>query len=64
MSTIGTKTHEIVSILALHIVEDSFIGGRRVSGEKHRLGASHGQTLSHNVVSSTNCYEREPNTHL
>ena len=26
-----------MSILSLHIVEDSFIGGRRVSEEKHRF---------------------------
>jgi len=25
----------------LHIMEDRFTGGRRVSGEKHRLAASH-----------------------
>jgi hypothetical protein len=35
-------------------VEVSFFGGeRRAHGENHRPVASHSQTLSHNVISST-----------
>jgi len=48
----------------LHIVKGSFIDGRIVSGEKHRLATSQGQTLSHNAVSSTKRYERESNIYL
>jgi hypothetical protein len=37
----------------------SFIGGGNgVPGENHRPVQSHGQTLSHNVVSSTPRHER------
>ena len=35
-----------------------------VPGEEHRPTASNWQTLSHNVVSSTSCNERESNTQL
>jgi hypothetical protein len=34
----------------------------RVPGEIHRLVANHWQTLSHNVVSSTPCHERDSNS--
>ena len=33
-----------------------------VPGENHRPVASHGQTLSHNVVSSTPRHERDSNS--
>jgi len=33
-----------------------------VPGESHRPAASHGQTLSHNVVSSTPRHERDSNS--
>jgi hypothetical protein len=33
-----------------------------VPGEKHRPAASHGQTLSHNVVSNTPRHERGSNS--
>ena len=33
-----------------------------VPGENHQPAASHSQTLSHNVVSSTSRHERDPNT--
>jgi hypothetical protein len=33
-----------------------------VSGENHQQAASHWQTLSHNVVSSTPCYEWDSNS--
>ena len=33
----------------------------RVPGENHRPVASHGQTLSHNIVSSTPRHERDSN---
>jgi hypothetical protein len=33
------------------------VGETGVSGKKHQPVASHWQTLSHNVVSSTPCYE-------
>ena len=36
----------------------------RGPGEEHRPTASNWQTLSHNVVSSTSCNERESNTQL
>jgi len=35
-----------------------------VLGENHWLVASHWQTLSHNVVSSTSCHERGSNLKL
>jgi len=35
-----------------------------IGGEKHRYVASHWQTLSHNVVSSTNHHERDSNSQL
>jgi hypothetical protein len=35
-----------------------------VPREKHRPAASHSQTLSHNVVSSTSCHERDLNSQL
>jgi len=35
-----------------------------VPGENHRPAASHGQTLSHNVVSSTPRHERGLNSQL
>jgi hypothetical protein len=41
----------------------SFIGGEhRVRGENHRPVASHWQTLSHNIVSSTPHHERKWNS--
>ena len=41
-------------------MEVSFIvEGTEIPGENHRPVASHGQTLSHNVVSSTPCHERD-----
>jgi hypothetical protein len=36
----------------------------RVPGENHRLFASHWQTLSHNVVSSTPSHELGSNSQL
>ena len=35
-----------------------------VPGENHRPAASHWQTLSHNVVSSTPRHERDSNSHI
>jgi hypothetical protein len=35
-----------------------------VPGENHRPVASHRQTLSHNVVSSTPCHEQGSNSQL
>ena len=35
-----------------------------VPGENHRPVPSHGQTLSHNVVSSTPCHEQGSNSQL
>jgi hypothetical protein len=35
-----------------------------VHEENHRAVASHGQTLSHNVVSSTPCHEQGSNSKL
>jgi len=36
----------------------------RIPGENHRPVASHRQTLSHNVVSSTPQHERDSNSQL
>ena len=36
----------------------------RVPGENHRPVTSHGQTLSHNVVSSTTRHDRNSNSQL
>jgi hypothetical protein len=36
----------------------------RVPGENHGPAASHRQTLSHNVISSTHCHEGESNSQL
>ena len=38
----------VLSLRSILLVEET-----GVSGENHRTAASHGQTLSHNVVSST-----------
>jgi len=35
-----------------------------IPGENHRPTASHWQTLSHNVVSSTPRHEKDSNSHL
>jgi hypothetical protein len=35
-----------------------------VPGENHQSAASHWQTLSHNVVSSTPCHEQGSNSQL
>jgi hypothetical protein len=47
-----------------YIVHVSFIGGRKtgVPWENHRPATSHWQTLSHNVVSSMPCHERDSNS--
>jgi hypothetical protein len=43
----------------------NFFGGKTgVPGENHSPAASHRQTLSHNVVSSTPCHERGSKTQL
>ena len=48
-----------------YIVVVSFIGGETgVPGENHQPAASHWQTWSHNVVSSTPRYEPDSNTQL
>jgi len=39
-------------------------GGTGVPGENHRSVASHWQTLSHNVISSTHRNERDSNSKL
>ena len=49
-------THFQQSVL---LVEDT-----RVPGENHRSAASHQQTLSHNVVSSTPRHEQDSNSQL
>ena len=49
----------IISWRSIQLVEE--IG---VPGENHRIAASHGQTLSHNVVSSTPASERGSNSQL
>ena len=40
------------------------VGETRVPGENHRPVASHWQTVSHNVVSSTARNERDSNSQL
>ena len=46
-----------------YIVAISFIGGgNRSNAESHRPAASHWQTLSHNVVSSTPRHQRDSNS--
>jgi hypothetical protein len=40
------------------------VGETRVPGENHRPVASHWQTVSHNVVSSTPSNERDSNSQL
>jgi hypothetical protein len=40
------------------------VGETRVPGENHRPVASHWQTVSHNVVSSTPRNERDSNSQL
>jgi hypothetical protein len=54
-----TSPSTIFQLYHTYILVVSFIGeGNRSTGEKHRPVASHWQTLSHNVVSSTPCHER------
>jgi hypothetical protein len=40
------------------------LGKTRVPGENHQSAASHWQTLSHNVISSTPHHERDSNSQL
>jgi hypothetical protein len=47
----------VVSWWSVFLVEET-----RVPGENHRSVASHRQTLSHNVVSSTPRHERDSNS--
>ena len=47
----------VISWLSVLLVEET-----RVPGENHRPVASHWQTLSHNVVSSTSRHERDSNS--
>ena len=49
----------IISWRSIQLVEET-----GVPGENHRIAASHGQTLSHNVVSSTSASERGSNSQL
>ena len=46
----------VISWWSVLLVEET-----RVPGENHRPVASHGQTLSHNIVSSTPRHERDSN---
>ena len=46
----------VISWWSVLLVEET-----RVPGENHRPVASHGQTLSHNIVSSTPHHERDSN---
>jgi len=41
-----------------------FVEETGVPGENHRYVASHWQTLSHNIVSSTPHHERDSNSHF
>jgi hypothetical protein len=47
-----------ISWLSVLLVEET-----GVPGENHQPDASHCQTLSHNVVSSTSRHERDYNSH-
>jgi hypothetical protein len=53
--------NNILVILGLSVLLVKETG---VPGENHRPVASHCQTLSHNVVSSTPCYEWGSNSQL
>jgi len=49
----------VISWRSILLVEET-----RVPRENHRPAASHWQTLSHNVVSSTPLYERDSSSQL
>jgi hypothetical protein len=49
----------VISWRLVLLVEET--GG---SGENHRPATSHGQTLSHNVVSNIPCKKRDSNSQL
>ena len=49
----------VISRWSVLLVEET-----RVPGENHRPVASHGQTLSHNIVSSTPHHEQSSNSQL
>jgi hypothetical protein len=49
----------VISWQSVLLVEET-----RVQGEIHGPAANHGQTLSHNVVLSTPCHERDSNSKL
>ena len=55
-----TSPSTIFQLYIIHISWWSVLSVKEtgVPGEKHRPVASHWQTLSHNVVSSTPCHER------
>jgi hypothetical protein len=53
-------TFNNISVISLRLV--LLVEEHRVLRENHRPVASYGQILSHNVVSSTPCHERDSNS--
>jgi hypothetical protein len=45
-------------------LSDLLVEEIRVSGEKQRPATGHSQRLSHKVISSTPCHERDSNSQL
>ena len=48
--------------LQMYIVVVSFIGGGKSTRKNHGPATGHLYTVSHNVVSSTPCHERDSNS--
>jgi hypothetical protein len=62
MDMVSNATFNNISVISWRV---NFIGrGNQIPGENHRPVASHLQTSSHNVVSSTPRHERESSPQL
>jgi len=60
----GVMNLELWSLTSLSTRSALLVEETRVPGENHRPVASHWQTLSHNVVSSSPRYKRDSNSQL
>ena len=64
MSQVTDKFDHINNISAILWLSVLLVEENRVPGENHQPVASHWQTFSHNVASSTHCHEQDSNSQL
>ena len=62
MSDDALEVRVMVFNAAFHNISALLVEETEVSGENNRPAANHWKTLSHNVVSSTPCHERDSNS--